>query len=267
MRTEIVLHAGAGEPSQRVIDGVATLGGSQADTIAVPGLHPAALRLEPCATGLVVRPTVAGLRLAGHPVAPGSARLLRPGERAILRGLALELRPCATDGSTRAGAAALLRQALDGRALPAGPRLVVLTGADAGERVPLPPELVIGRGRAAGVRIRDPAASRRHARVRSGPAGVTVEDLGAKNRLRVNGVAVERRPVALRPGDRITVGETELAYEDGAHPAPEPSSRAARSRSPCPPHRRGGSGARPLVAAGLLATSAAVLAAVSSCGL
>ena len=267
MSTEIVLQAGTAEPSRRWVEGVATLGGLQADTIAVPGLPPAALRLEPCAAGMVVRPTVAGLRLAGHPVAPGSARLLRPGERAILRGLALELPPGATDGPTRVGAAALLRQAVDGRAFPAGPHLVVLTGGDAGERVALPPELVIGRGRAAGLRIRDPAASRRHARVVRGPAGATVEDLGAKNRLRVNGVAVERRPVALRPGDRITVGETELAYDDGAHPAAGPTHRAARPRSPCPPHRRARRGARPLAAAGLLAASAAVLAAASSCGL
>lgn len=265
--TEIVLQAGTAEPGRRWVHGVATLGGSQADTIAVPALPPAALRLEPCAAGLVVRPAVAGLRLAGHPVAPGSARLLRPGERAILRGLALELPPEATDGPTRVGAAALLRQAVDGRAFHPGPHLVVLTGDDAGERVALPPELVIGRGRAAGLRIRDPGASRRHARVVRGAAEVTIEDLGAKNRLRVNGVAVERRPVALRPGDRITVGETELAYEDGGHRAVDPMSRTPRPRSPCPPHRRARRGARPLAATGLLAATAAALAAASSCGL
>ena len=265
MQTGIVLHAGA-EPSCRVVDGITTVGGSRADGITVPGLSPAALRLEPCAAGLVVTPATAGLRLAGHPVAPGSRRLLQPGERAVLGGLGLELLPRQADGHTRFGAAALLREAVDGRVLPPGPHLIVLTGGDAGERVPLPGELVIGRGRGAGLRLRDPAASRRHARVRTGPAGATVEDLGAKNRLRVNGVAVERRPVPLRPGDRITIGETELAYQERARDVPPPPRVARRpslrtERRPAPP------GARPLVAAGLLAASAAVLAAVSSCGL
>lgn len=263
MQTEILVHTGAGEPSRRTVDGVATLGGSQADGITVPGLSPSALRLEACAAGLVLIPAAPGLRLSGRPVAPGCRRLLMPGERATLGRVGLELAPVTSDGPTRVGAAALLREAVDGRALAPGPHLVVLTGGDAGLWVPLPRELVIGRGRGVGLRLRDPAASRHHARLRSGPAGATIEDLGAKNRLRLNGVAVDRRPVPLAPGDRITIGETELAYRArarGADPLLRATTRPAPRRPALP-------GARPLVAAGLLAASAAILAAVSSCGL
>jgi len=211
---------------------------------------------------VVVRPAVPGLRLAGHPVAPGASRLLRPGERATLRDLALELLAQPPGGDrTRVAAAQLLRDAVHGCALAPGPCLVVLTGSCAGERVAVGDDLVIGRGRAAGLRLRDPAASRRHARVRRGPDGVTVEDLGAKNRLRVNGVAIERRPLLLRPGDCITVGETEFAYENGTSPSAGPQSAPPRL-----PRRRARGGGRPLALAALLAASAAALAAVSSCG-
>ena len=53
------------------------------------------------------------------------------------------------------------------------------------------------------------------ARFELGPEGATVEDLGAKNRVKVNGVRIERRPLLLRPGDLITVGETDLAVQTG----------------------------------------------------
>jgi hypothetical protein len=258
VHTQIVLDTG-GEASRRSVDGATTLGGSHADGIAVAGIPPAAVSLRPCAAGLVLRAAVAGLRVGGHVVAPGSTRLLRQGERATLLGLSIELPTAQPGDATRAGAAALLREAARGRALPPGPHLVVVTGQGAGTRVALADELIVGRGRAAAVRVQDPAVSRRHARLRRGPEGVTLEDLGAKNRSRLNGVAIERRPVPLRSGDRITVGETELVYDDGAP-------RAGPPIDPAPPRRGRNAPGPPLVAAAMLAAAAAVLGAVSSCG-
>jgi hypothetical protein len=220
----------------------ATAGGSLADGVRLSGLAPAALRLEPCPAGVVLTPAVAGLRVAGHPVAPGTRRLLRAGERAEVGGLALRLDGAGLDG-TRAAAGALLAGAVH-----AGPSLVVLTGPAAGARAPLRGTVVLGRGRRARLRLPDPQVSRRHARVRLRGGRAVVEDLGSKNGLRVNGVRVERRPVALAPGDVLALGGTAVALEDPAFaPAPPPA---------VAPTRR----LRPLAAAAvLLALSAAAL--------
>jgi hypothetical protein len=263
MQIEMVPPAGAGDPVRRTIDAVTTLGGSQADGICVQGLPPAALRLEPRPAGLVVVAAVTGLRMGGRTVALGARRLLRAGERATLRGFRFGLASPPPEAPTRVRAGALLRETAEGLAPAAGPHLVIITGSEAGERVALRGEVVIGRGRGAGLRVRDPAASRRHARIRLGSAGTTLEDLGAKNRLRLNGIPIERRPIHVRPGDRITVGETELVYEQGGasggEPAALPTRHARRRRGrPWP--------ARALVASALLGASAALLAAVSSCG-
>jgi hypothetical protein len=258
------VHAPAAPPLRRELRGPTTLGGSAADGITVPGLPPAALRIEPRASGLVCAPAAPGLRVGARLVAPGTRRLLRPGERASFLRLELTVpEPTAPRPGehTRAAAAALLREAARDPAAPSGPHLVILTGPHAGERAALGPELMIGRGRGAALRLADAATSRRHARLRLGPDGATLEDLGAKNRVRVNGVPVERRPVPLRPGDLITVGETELVYALAAQGSPVPARAPPRRRRPRRP-----AGARPLVAAALLALSAAALAAIASCG-
>jgi hypothetical protein len=253
MTRPFLVRAPGVAPVERSAGAPLTLGGSQADGVVVPGLPAGALRLEPCAAGLVLVAATPGLRVASRPVAPGSRRLLRPGERAGYRAAVIEL---ASAGSgvggetTRVEAAAALRGALDGAVAPSGPHLVVLSGKDAGARVAIGRELLVGRGRGAGVRLDDPAVSRRHARLRAGPGGVTVEDVGARNRLRLNDVPVERSAVGLQPGDRITVGETELAFVDGPR-------RPARPARPAPPRA---TDLRPLLLAVSLALSAAALA-------
>lgn len=261
-----ILAPGAAEPLvRRALGGPITLGGSQADGIAVPGLPPGAVRMIPSPAGLVLSPAAPGLKVAGRPVTPGGRRLLRLGESARFRDVALALPADPPADRTRVAAAALLRGALRDPDAPSGPHLVVLTGPRAGERAAVGAGLVLGRGRGAGLRLLDDAASRRHVRIQVGQSGITAEDLGAKNRLRVNGVPVERRPVPLRPGDLLTVGETELAYEGPASARPRPAPPRASCRRAASP-RRSGSGGRALVAAALLAISAAALAAMSSCG-
>ncbi|ABC81042.1 FHA domain-containing protein [Anaeromyxobacter dehalogenans] len=244
-------------------------GGSQADGIVLAGLPPAALRLLPCDAGLVVEPAVAGARVGGHAVAPGARRLLRPGERATLQGAELALGPPEpgagpADGGTRTCAAGILRAGAAGGSAPSRPHLLVLDGAAAGARLPLGPDQTLGRSRRADLRLPDAQASRLHARVRVRGGAVTVEDLGAKNGLRVNGVAVDRGPRALAPGDELEVGGCALALvvppaapEAPARPAiaAAPARPAGRPRPPRVPRR---------LAALLLALSALALAAAGS---
>jgi pSer/pThr/pTyr-binding forkhead associated (FHA) protein len=59
--------------------------------------------------------------------------------------------------------------------------------------------------------VSDPNVSRRHAELRLGDDGWSVADLGSTNGVRVNGRRVDQS--ALRPGDRITIGVTELTFE------------------------------------------------------
>ena len=258
VRHEVVLHATGAAPERRALSQAATAGGSHADGLFLSGAAPAAVLLVPVAAGIVVEAGAAGVRVAGHPLAPGRRRLLRAGERAELQGAAVALEKAGSpDGATRAAAAALLRDAAAGEVPIAGPRLVVLTGPAAGERHPLGPEQTLGRGRAATIRLADPQASRVHARLRLGPGGATVEDLRSKNGLRVNGVRVDRRPWPLRCDDELAIGETVLALEDAAPPPPAPSPVPEGA----PP---GGRAPGHLAAAALLALSAAALAFAAS---
>ncbi|HET8540145.1 MAG TPA: FHA domain-containing protein [Anaeromyxobacter sp.] len=255
MQWVLAVQAPGAEPVFHALAGPATAGGSRADGLLLPGATPAALRLVPAAAGVVVEPGAAGVRVAGHAVHPGARRLLRPGERAEVAGVALALAPApAAAEATRAAASPVLRGEVAGD----GPAVVVLTGPRAGERHPVGVALTVGRGRAAALRIPDPLASRVHLALRTAPDGVIVEDLGSKNGVRVNGVEVDRRASRVRAGDEIALGETLLGLDDpwagGAAPdrrAPAPAGRGRRAR------------ARALAAALLLAISAAALAAAS----
>ena len=58
----------------------------------------------------------------------------------------------------------------------------------------------------------DEYASSHHARVESGRDGVWVHDLGSTNGTYVNGQRIDGRE-RLRPGDTLTIGETELRLD------------------------------------------------------
>jgi hypothetical protein len=70
----------------------------------------------------------------------------------------------------------------------------------------------IGRSRECDVVVEDSGISRRHAEIRQGPDGWTVEDLGSTNGVRVNGAPV-RGAHPLEPGDRVELGSTEMVFE------------------------------------------------------
>lgn len=248
----LVTGPDAAAPTRAVLAGPVTAGGSRADGVHLAGCPAGALRLAPCGAGLVVEAVACGVRAAGHPLHPGARRLLRAGERAELHGASVA--PAARgepEEPTRIAAAALLRDAAAGDTGASGPHLVVLTGPAAGARRALGPEQTIGRGPGAGIVLPDGAASRVHARIRVGPEGASIEDLGSKNGVRVNGVRIERRPFPIRVGDELVLGETALALADGAAPPPRPEGAPAG-------HGRPSAGR--LVAAALLALSAAALA-------
>jgi Protein of unknown function (DUF3662)/Inner membrane component of T3SS, cytoplasmic domain len=74
-----------------------------------------------------------------------------------------------------------------------------------GERV------LVGRSRECDVVVADPNVSRRHIELRRGERGWTAIDLGSTNGMKVNGRRVSQ--AELGPGDRITIGVTDLAFE------------------------------------------------------
>ena len=70
-------------------------------------------------------------------------------------------------------------------------------------------EFVIGRAPACQLCIDDPVVSRRHARIRVSLDGTTLEDMGSRNGLFLNGSPV-RAPTPLARGDRIRIGDIEM---------------------------------------------------------
>ncbi len=165
---------------------------------------------------------------------------------------------------TRTLAAAVLREAAGGERPPAA-ELRVLDGPLAGCRLPLGVEETLGRGAAASLRLPDPAASRRHLRLRAGAGGVRAEDLGSKNGWELNG-SRRRRGRLLRHGDVIAVGGTRLALELGPRHLPAAPAALPESGGPAagPAGRAGTGGSGPRAAtwaALLLALAAAALLA------
>jgi pSer/pThr/pTyr-binding forkhead associated (FHA) protein len=103
-------------------------------------------------------------------------------------------------------------------------------------------EITIGRGDDAGVVIDEDEVSRRHAVLRYGPAGWSIEDLGSRNGVFVNDAQVARHTV--EGGESIRLGRTvhlELLDDHEAGAAAAPSRRGAgRDVSRAAPRTRGG---------------------------
>ncbi len=91
---------------------------------------------------------------------------------------------------------------------PAGALLLV-----AGRRLVVPAGgAVLGRSRECDVVLDDSGISRRHAQIRPGGGGWSIEDIGSTNGLRLNGRRVQGR-AQLQPGDRVEMGSTEIVFE------------------------------------------------------
>ena len=73
--------------------------------------------------------------------------------------------------------------------------------------------LSLGRAPGNDIRLEDPFASAFHARMKATPNGIVLEDLGATNGTRVNGVRISGA-VQIQPGDIIDIGSTSFAVEE-----------------------------------------------------
>ena len=87
-------------------------------------------------------------------------------------------------------------------------RLYVLSGDDIGRTYDLSGPVVLGRSKAADVVLRHPTVGREHARMSPVEGGWSIEDLGSRNGLQVDGARVQR--ALLGDGQVFVVGGLEL---------------------------------------------------------
>lgn len=109
--------------------------------------------------------------------------------------------------------------------------MATLVISENGEERPFPVSGTITLGRApdVDVQLEHPRVSRHHATIVATPAGLVFMDLGSANGSTVNGREVEPRvPLAVKPGDTITLAETTIRIMDGAAPGPAPSAGQTR---------------------------------------
>ena len=93
------------------------------------------------------------------------------------------------------------------------PRLVIRSGGRVVQEIELRKDVTIGRAEDNDVQLGDPRSSRHHARVQREGAAFILVDLGSANGTRVNGVLVTKGHV-LQHGERITIGDTEMTYQE-----------------------------------------------------
>ncbi|NVJ23938.1 FHA domain-containing protein [Myxococcus sp. AM011] len=117
-------------------------------------------------------------------------------------------------GGTGARPAARRTSPVSAAPASASPRLICVAGPKSGEEFSLEDgEYVIGRAADNPICIPDTSVSRKHVMVRKAGAAWMVSDLGSGNGTLVNGEAIgEETPLA--NGDVITLGDTELRFED-----------------------------------------------------
>ncbi|MFP2913298.1 FHA domain-containing protein, partial [Pyxidicoccus sp. 3LFB2] len=125
----------------------------------------------------------------------------------------------------------------------AGSRLICIAGPKAGEEFSLEDgEYTIGRATDNPICIPDTSVSRKHVMVRKVGAGWAVSDMGSGNGTLVNGDVIgDETPLA--NGDVITLGDTELRFEDVANSTMMVSTPSGGSR-PRPSASASASGAR-----------------------
>jgi len=92
-------------------------------------------------------------------------------------------------------------------------RVTVTAGPDRGLRCPLVEQelLLIGRGDQCGLQLTDPSVSRVHCRLLLSEGRITLEDVGSRWGVLVNGAAAQGS--ALQIADRLRIGDSELKLE------------------------------------------------------
>jgi hypothetical protein len=121
-----------------------------------------------------------------------------------------EVAPSAGDfGHTMVYSPERAARPLEAEAPPAGGRALLV--GEGRHSVLSGSRVLLGRSRECDLVLADPNVSRRHAELRQGGGAWTIVDLGSTNGVKVNGRRVDQ--AALEPGDRITLGVTELTFE------------------------------------------------------
>ncbi len=106
------------------------------------------------------------------------------------------------------------------------PRLIVRSGGRIIQEIELRGDLTIGRAEENDLQLTDPRASRHHARVHREESTYILSDLGSANGTRVNGILITG-PHSLEHGDRISIGEAELTYQEPGRSAQDTLTMAA----------------------------------------
>ncbi|NOJ98971.1 FHA domain-containing protein [Corallococcus coralloides] len=160
-------------------------------------------------------------------------------------------RPTSGTPSSGTGSRAPVRRSTAGAAAARPAKLVVIAGPMEGEEFALSElEYTVGRATDNPICIQDTSVSRKHVTLRKESAGWMVSDMGSGNGTIVNGEPIAEETL-LANGDVITLGDSELRYEDTANstakvqapssPRPRPSTAAGRGPTAVPsrPAREG----------------------------
>ncbi|MBN1657380.1 MAG: PD40 domain-containing protein [Anaerolineae bacterium] len=146
------------------------------------------------------------------------------------------------------------------------PRLVIRSGGRVVQEVELRKDVTIGRAEDNDVQLGDPRSSRHHARVQREGAAFILIDLGSANGTRVNGVLVTKDHV-LQHGERITIGDTEMTYQEPGRAAQDTAPMkvvsAPRATVAVPAPTQGGGVSRGLIA-GLVLIGLVVIVGIAA---
>lgn len=92
------------------------------------------------------------------------------------------------------------------------PNMVIVTGPSSGKKIPLlPMTMSIGREHDNNIELKDPEVGRYHARILYDRGRFLLEDLDSSNGTWLNGEKIKE--ATLKNGDRIKIGETEMAID------------------------------------------------------
>ncbi len=109
-------------------------------------------------------------------------------------------------------------EARTGLDAPPTPELEVIVGDNVGQTFAVTGKIRLGRERDNDIVLLDPKVSRYHAQIAAEAGRWLVTDLGSSNHTYVNGEPIAV-PTALRSGDRVRVGETEMTFTLPGQPA------------------------------------------------
>jgi hypothetical protein len=226
-------HLGTPTPFE-LPEGLHRLGGGTDDAIHIEGLPPGLLTLHIEGSRLRVEASRT-FTVNDVEVPPGVPRLVLPGEVVGLpEEMSLRVLAPHAEDARQVGTVAVLKHLFsDAEAQPPSraATLTCLTGDDVGRAFTLAEARTdLGRGTEASVRLRDPAVSRRHARVLHQEGTFLLEDLGSPNGVYLNGNRVEAAS-ALKEGDVIELGRTLLRFQA---PVEEPSPSPTAPKPPAP---------------------------------